>query len=214
VSWHPTVVVVTRATRPGKAKTRLQPLLGAAGCAGLQHALITHTAATVASAAPTSPHIAVDPPDAVAEIADIAEAAASVFAQHGSDLGARMRAAPAHVAQIRPGPVVLIGGDVPHLRAGHILDAARQVEDSVDVVFGPALDGGYYLIAFARPTPEVFDIDPDLWGGPLVLEADDARHLAADDTVATAIRSILNQQGTTTTTRLSEGPPAHVSGPA
>ncbi|MDT0263842.1 TIGR04282 family arsenosugar biosynthesis glycosyltransferase [Jatrophihabitans lederbergiae] len=218
MSRHPTVVM-TRAPRPGQTKTRLQPLLGVAGCARLQHALITHTAA--ASAASTSMHFAVDPPDALAEVADIAGAGTSVFAQEGEHLGARMRAAVAHTAQIRPDPVVLIGTDVPHLTAGHILDAARLLEHGHDVVFGPALDGGCYLVALTRPTPEVFGIAPGLWGGPRVLAAsvaaargaglrvaflaplrdldtpEDARTLADDDTVPTAIRSILSESATT-----------------
>jgi len=38
-----TVVVMTRAARPGATKTRLLPLLDAAGYAQLQQALLTHT---------------------------------------------------------------------------------------------------------------------------------------------------------------------------
>ncbi len=47
-----------------------------------------------------------------------------------------------------------------------------------DTVFGPALNGGYYLVGMARPLPELFAIDPALWGGPQVLAA--SRHAARD----------------------------------
>jgi len=84
-----------------------------------------------------------------------------------------------------------------------------------DVVFGPALDGGYYLIASRRATPAMFNIDPALWGGPRVLEAsvtaaraagldvaflptlrdldtpEDARALVADAALPPAIHAIL-----------------------
>lgn len=234
---HLNVVAMTRAPRPGQTKTRLQPLLGAAGCARLQPALITHTLATVASAAPTSVYLAVDPPDALPKVADLADAATGVFAQQGKHLGARMCAAIAHAAQTRPGPVALIGTDVPHLRAGHILDAAQLLENGHDVVLGPALDGGYYLIALTRPTPEVFDIDPALWGGAGVLDAsvtaigdagsrigclpplpdldtaEDARALAEDDTVPAVIRSILTGPAATAHAQLVERAPRQSGGP-
>jgi glycosyltransferase A (GT-A) superfamily protein (DUF2064 family) len=38
-----------------------------------------------------------------------------------------------------------------------------------DVALGPTLDGGYYLIALARPAPELFDLPPAAWGGDRVL---------------------------------------------
>ncbi len=212
-----TVVVMTRAARPGSTKTRLQPLLGAAGCARLQRALLAHTmriAATASRAAATSLHVAVEPPDAVAEVAQTVGAAATVFAQQGSNLGARMCAAVAHAAATRPGPIVLIGTDVPLLTSDGIIEATRLTDAGHDVVFSPALDGGYCLIALRRPTPAVFDIDPALWGGPRVLESsvtaaraagldvtflptlrdldtpEDARALAADAALPPAIHAI------------------------
>lgn len=175
---------MTRAARPGTAKTRLQPLLGAPGCARLQQALLVHTLATASPVAPTSLHVAVEPPNAVAEVARAVGAAATVFAQQGSNLGARMYAAVAHAAATRPGPIVLIGTDVPLLTPDGIIEATGLLEAGHDVVFGPALDGGYYLIALRRPTPAVFDIDPALWGGPRVLEFSVAAARAADLDVA------------------------------
>ncbi len=180
----PTVVVMTRAARPGATKTRLHPLLGAAGCAELQQALLAHTVATASQVAATSLHVAVEPPDAVAEVARLVGAAATVFDQQGSDLGARMCTAMAHVAAALPGPIVLIGTDVPLLTSERIIEATELLDAGHDVVFGPALDGGYYLIALRRPTPAVFDIDPALWGGPRVLESSIAAARAAGLDVA------------------------------
>lgn len=180
----PTVVVMARAACPGSTKTRLQPLLGATGCARLQHALIVHTAATALRVAPTSLVVAVDPPDAVTEVAATVGPAVAVVAQEGSHLGSRMSAAVAHAAATRPGPVVLIGTDVPSLTSGLIVAAVRLLEAGHDVVFGPALDGGYYLIALSHPAREVFEIDPASWGGPCVLERSVAAARAAGLTVA------------------------------
>jgi hypothetical protein len=41
--------------------------------------------------------------------------------------------------------VVLVGSDIPGLKADHLRAAFAQL-DAADLVFGPALDGGYYLV--------------------------------------------------------------------
>ena len=65
--------------------------------------------------------------------------------QHG-DLGRRM-AQPARV--LPPGPVVIIGSDIPGITRQHIADAFALLRQK-DVVFGPACDGGYWLYGMAR----------------------------------------------------------------
>ncbi len=47
------------------------------------------------------------------------------------------------------GPVVLVGGDIPDLRSGHIRQAFRALRRA-DTVFGPAEDGGYWLVGLRR----------------------------------------------------------------
>jgi rSAM/selenodomain-associated transferase 1 len=60
---------------------------------------------------------------------------------HG-DLGARM----AHTLLRRAGtPCVIVGSDIPDVDAPHIADAFAALR-AHDLVFGPASDGGYWLI--------------------------------------------------------------------
>lgn len=65
--------------------------------------------------------------------------------QGRGDLGQRMarpfRALPA-------GPVVLIGADIPELTSGHVW-AAFQALGMSEAVFGPATDGGYWLVGLS-----------------------------------------------------------------
>lgn len=77
-----------------------------------------------------------------------------VFPQGTGDLGQRM-ARPAQC--LPPGPVVIIGTDIPDIRPAHIA-AAFKALGGHDVVFGPAEDGGYWLVGFRRRprTPEIF----------------------------------------------------------
>lgn len=170
-SRQPSVLIMARAPRPGAVKTRLQPLLGAPGCARLQAAMIERTLRLAGQVAPERCWLALDRPCDV-------PATARVLRQRGDGLGARMRDAVEQVCSEQPGPVLVIGTDVPTLDARHLRAAAGMLADDVDVVFGPALDGGYYLIGLRRPCAAVFAIDPSLWGGPQVLAAS----LAAADT--------------------------------
>ena len=53
------------------------------------------------------------------------------------------------IRNLPPGPVVIIGTDIPALGACHIRAAFNALRSN-DVVFGPAGDGGYWLIGLNR----------------------------------------------------------------
>jgi rSAM/selenodomain-associated transferase 1 len=74
--------------------------------------------------------------------------------QGNGDLGARMGRA---LLRLPPGPVVIVGSDIPDITAAHIA-AAFDLLDRCEVVFGPARDGGYWLIGARRtsPLPDLF----------------------------------------------------------
>ncbi|MCW2236969.1 TIGR04282 family arsenosugar biosynthesis glycosyltransferase [Azospirillum canadense] len=66
--------------------------------------------------------------------------------QGGGDLGQRM----ARALRERPcGPAVLIGSDIPEIQPADIAAAFRGLGRN-DVVFGPARDGGYWLVGVRR----------------------------------------------------------------
>ncbi|MDA0703216.1 MAG: TIGR04282 family arsenosugar biosynthesis glycosyltransferase [Proteobacteria bacterium] len=77
-------------------------------------------------------------------------------AQGGSDLGARMLRA---LAASGPGPALLIGSDIPGIRADHLAEAFALLGRN-EVVFGPAEDGGFWLVGLRRP-----DRHPGLFQG-------------------------------------------------
>ena len=175
----PAVVVMPKAPRAGAVKTRLVPQLGPTGCAELQMVLLHQAVVTALAGSPGSVVVAVDPPAAVPEVAAGLPAGLEGIAQEGADLGERMAAAAGHAFAAGRRPVVVIGTDVPLLRPGHLLGALDLLGSGDDVVFGPALDGGYYLVALSLPSRAVFALDPAWWGGPSVLEASRAAALAA-----------------------------------
>lgn len=162
---------MARAPRPGHAKTRLEPLLGTEGCARLQAELIRVAVRWGAALGPV--FVAVSPADALEEVD---APGALLFGQEGADLGERMAAAVQRVG----GPVVVIGTDMPTLGPFHATSVLSDLSAGVDVVFGPAHDGGYYLVALREPRADVFALPPEAWGGPEVLGRSLARAAAAE----------------------------------
>jgi hypothetical protein len=77
--------------------------------------------------------------------------------------------------------VAIVGTDAPDCTRAHVT-AAWAALDTHDVAVGPTHDGGYYLLALARPCPGLFqDI---AWSTPDVLRATLARAAAAGLSVA------------------------------
>jgi hypothetical protein len=76
--------------------------------------------------------------------------------QSGKELGARMQGA--FTAEFSHGytSIVIIGTDCPELDEASISLAFKQLEVS-DVVVGPALDGGYYLLGLSAMHNELFE---------------------------------------------------------
>ncbi|KIC18339.1 TIGR04282 family arsenosugar biosynthesis glycosyltransferase [Leisingera sp. ANG-DT] len=67
--------------------------------------------------------------------------------QGPGDLGARMK----RMLRAVPGPVCLIGADIPGITRAHIARAFAALGGH-DAVFGPAADGGYWLVGAKHPT--------------------------------------------------------------
>ena len=88
-----------------------------------------------------------------------------IIGQGRGDLGERMQRA---LAACPPGPAMLVGTDIPALGSGHIGDAFRLLGWH-DVVFGPAADGGFWLVG-ARRAPRLPPLFGEVrWSGPYAL---------------------------------------------
>lgn len=72
--------------------------------------------------------------------------------QGGGDLGARMHRP---MQRLAPGPVCVIGTDIPGISVAHIRRAFAALGRH-DAVFGPATDGGFWLVGLRR-RPRVLD---------------------------------------------------------
>ena len=147
--------IFVKAPRAGMVKTRLGEAIGHGRATSLfRH--MTHQTISEASKGDWLTALAVDPKGAVNEIYRDWPDAIPRIGQGVGDLGDRMTR---FLAAAPPGPVVIIGADAPAMRVRHLRTAFRALAGS-DAVFGPAHDGGFWLIGLARRRPA-----PDLFAG-------------------------------------------------
>jgi rSAM/selenodomain-associated transferase 1 len=138
----------------GRVKTRLGGEIGMGRAAAIFRVLTKHTIAE-ASRGGWRTVLAVDPPSATHSTAQYWPPHLKRIPQGRGDLGARMKRV---FEEAPPGPLVIIGADAPGFRA-RLVRAAFDALRSADAVFGPAEDGGYWLIGLARKraAPDLFD---------------------------------------------------------
>ncbi|MEZ4687715.1 MAG: TIGR04282 family arsenosugar biosynthesis glycosyltransferase [Bacteroidia bacterium] len=75
--------------------------------------------------------------------------------QHGADIGERMHVSFLSAFEKGYDQAVLIGSDIEGMNADFIREAFEKLSHS-DSVFGPANDGGYYLVGLKKPVPSLF----------------------------------------------------------
>jgi rSAM/selenodomain-associated transferase 1 len=93
--------------------------------------------------------------------------------QERGNLGRRMQRV---LDRAPPGPVVIIGTDIPSITPARIMAAFRML-GSAPCVFGPATDGGYWLVGVRRRPHVPRPFDGVRWSSPHAL-ADTLANLA------------------------------------
>ncbi|MCZ6508628.1 MAG: TIGR04282 family arsenosugar biosynthesis glycosyltransferase [Acidobacteria bacterium] len=89
--------------------------------------------------------------------------------QRGPDLGARLFDALSRAAE-QAECLCAVGSDHPGLDADRIEETFALLESGDEVVLGPALDGGYYLIGLRRSALKTELFTGITWSSPSVLE--------------------------------------------
>jgi rSAM/selenodomain-associated transferase 1 len=176
------LVIFAKEPRLGAVKTRLARDIGAAAALRFYEETLRALIARLARGAPWRCWLAVAPDGFAREARRqwrFLPREVAVIGQGRGDLGARMAAS---FERLPPGPAVLIGSDIPAIARAHIADAFAALGRR-DAVFGPAEDGGYWLVGQRRlrALPDLFR--GVRWSSPHAL-ADTLANLAPGQTHA------------------------------
>jgi uncharacterized protein len=151
------VLVFVRAPERGRVKTRLAASIGTEAALRIYRRLAEHTLREAEALAAEDVEIRVHytPGDSGDAVRAWLDGSARYLPQADGDLGMRMEDAFARAFADGGEQVVIVGSDLPELRAS-LLRRAFELLDAHPAVVGPARDGGYYLLGLTRPVDSIF----------------------------------------------------------
>ncbi|MBW4518550.1 MAG: TIGR04283 family arsenosugar biosynthesis glycosyltransferase [Scytolyngbya sp. HA4215-MV1] len=151
------LIIFARYPEPGQAKTRLIPALGAEGAAVLYRQMAEHLLVQVQTLQFAYPAcVEVRFAGGNRDLMQRWLGKDLMYTVQGEgDLGDRMARSFQSAFHSGVHHAVTIGTDCPGLNAESMAQAFRAL-DQHDLVLGPAIDGGYYLIGLRRFIPELF----------------------------------------------------------
>ncbi|MDB4094435.1 TIGR04282 family arsenosugar biosynthesis glycosyltransferase [Flavobacteriaceae bacterium] len=159
------IIVFVRNPELGKVKTRLSKTIGNEDALKVYKILLKHTESVLGTASS----------DKVVYYSEEIQKNdlwnASIYQkklQKGTDLGARMLMAFETAFEDSYENVVIVGSDLFELKPIHLKKAFEALENH-EVVLGPSLDGGYYLLGMTKLHPTLFKNKQ--WGTDSVLES-------------------------------------------
>jgi rSAM/selenodomain-associated transferase 1 len=142
------LIVLAKAPRPGRSKTRLCPPCTPRDAAALARAALADTLDAVLATPAARRVLVLDGP-----VGDWLAPGVEVVAQRGAGLDERLAHAFADVG----GPALLVGMDTPQVTRGDLTRGLeRLAAPGVDAVLGPATDGGYWAIGLRDAQPRAF----------------------------------------------------------
>ena len=160
------LVIFARDPVVGQVKTRLNPFLDLQTTCDLYTCFLSDSLDKICAVESTDCFVGIYPSSSSGYFEKLDPSLSiNTFVQEGKDLGDRMKNT--FSARFADGyeEVVIIGADSPSLPLVYIEQAFSSEKD---VVLGPSIDGGYYLIGMRGNLTDVFD--GIAWSGDRVLK--------------------------------------------
>ena len=151
-AFRPRLVIMLKEPKAGRVKSRLARDVGAVLATRFYRDTMTSAVWRLGSDPRWQTLLAVSPDSAIES--NMIKAGLARIRQQSGDLGQRLQRV---VDGVPPGPVVIIGTDIPGITPADIWAAFRAL-GSHDAVYGPATDGGYWLVGLKRrpSCPRIF----------------------------------------------------------
>ena len=149
------IIIFTRVPIPGKTKTRLQSFLTKEQCAEIHKNFLKDIKYTCEKLK-RDIFIFYTPEDKNNVLKSIFGHKFKYKIQEGNDLGEKMYSAIEYVLGKKYNSCILIGSDIPFLKEDDLKKAFKILRKK-DIVLGPTVDKGYYLVGMKNPTKAVFE---------------------------------------------------------
>jgi uncharacterized protein len=161
--FAPRLLVMVKEPVLGRVKTRLAREVGTVAATRFFRTNLTVTLQRIAHDRRWQTILAVAPDRAATSAMFPADL--PCMRQGSGDLGTRM----ARMAkQAPPGPIVIVGGDIPGIRVHDIASAFASLRGA-DAVFGPAGDGGYWLVGLSHRARHIGVFNNVRWSSAFAL---------------------------------------------
>lgn len=158
------LVVMAREPRAGAVKTRLANDIGLVPATAFYRKALSNLLSRLSSDPRWNTLVAVTPDTSL--LSPVWPGGVSLTLQGRGDLGARMQRM---FDDLPPGPVVIVGTDIPEITPNHVALAFSALGNN-DAVIGPGADGGYWLVG-QRRMPKVCSVfDRVRWSSPHALD--------------------------------------------
>lgn len=148
---------MAKAPEPGLVKTRLCPPLSPVQAAEFGRCLLRDKVEQIRAIQHVSCWVAYSPVASGHLLDDIVPPEIARIPQVGRDLSERLHNLFIALFATGVSGVIAMDADSPTLPGEYLQGAVDHLRRGVDVVLGPALDGGYYLIGLRAPERRLFD---------------------------------------------------------
>lgn len=151
-------VIILMAKKPqiGRTKTRLYTALSPRQAVEFSEALLLDSIDLVKDLSWSDLALAITPLESVQYFQSITPAGTYLMPVAGENVGQCLAQAIKALLSMGYQKAIALNSDSPSLPLEYLLQASDRLEQS-DLVFGPAYDGGYYLVGMTRPIPQIFD---------------------------------------------------------
>lgn len=154
------LVIMAKVPVAGRVKTRLAREIGVAEATRFYRSAVRAVTRRLGSQPFWQTIVAVSPD--IGTASPMLPSELMRMPQGGGDLGQRMQRP---MRMLLPGPVCVIGTDVPAIEVAHVRRAFRQL-GGADAVFGPAEDGGFWLVGLRRRPRLIYPYAGVGWSRP------------------------------------------------
>ncbi len=142
------LIVFAKNPVPNHVKTRLLSEISPEQAASLYRAFLIDWCETLVELSNVDLVIAYTPPESQSDLRTLIGDGVIYIPQTGTNLGERLTSATQWASENGYEKILIVGSDSPTLPLEYILQAVVGL-DSRDIVIGPSVDGGYYLIGFS-----------------------------------------------------------------